>query len=152
MPTSSLIPVPFHGATLFLVEHDGEAFVPMKSIVEGMGLNWDSQLDKLRANKERWGIAIIATPSNGGQQSTVCLPLRKLCGWMMTIHPNKVAEELRPKIICYQNECDDVLWDYWTKGQAANPHKVGRTKAAEPSGPPAFITNFWGQLNRLEGR
>lgn len=38
----------------------------------------------------------------------------------MTISPNKVKPELRDRVIMYQNECDDVLWDYWMKGQAIN--------------------------------
>lgn len=38
----------------------------------------------------------------------------------MTISPNKVRPELRERVIMYQNECDDVLWDYWMKGQAIN--------------------------------
>lgn len=27
---------------------------------------------------------------------------------------NKVAPELRDRIIQYQEECDEVLWNYWT--------------------------------------
>jgi len=34
-----------------------------------------------------------------------------------TIHPDKVRPELRDKILAYQNECDDVLWRYWTEGR-----------------------------------
>lgn len=29
--------------------------------------------------------------------------------------------KLRGKVIRYQEECDDALWDYWTKGQATRP-------------------------------
>ncbi|MDW2770136.1 phage antirepressor N-terminal domain-containing protein, partial [Acinetobacter baumannii] len=49
-----------------------------------------------------------------------CLPVRKLAAWLYSIHANKVRPELRETVIMYQNECDDVLWDYWTKGQAIN--------------------------------
>ena len=38
----------------------------------------------------------------------------------MTISPNKVNPEIRDTVIMYQQECDDVLWEYWTKGQAIN--------------------------------
>lgn len=54
----------------------------------------------------------------------VCLPLRKLAGWLQTISPNKVKPEIRDRVIQYQNECDDVLYDYWTKGVAVNPRKA----------------------------
>lgn len=49
----------------------------------------------------------------------VCLPLRKLPAWLYSISANKVAPELRDKVIQYQENCDDVLWDYWTKGSVA---------------------------------
>ena len=112
------IAVPFHGNTLFVVDHEGHPYTPMKPIAEGMGLDWRSQATKFRSNKARWGVVEITTPSSGGEQSSICLPLRKLMGWMMTIYPNKVKPEIRDSIIRYQNECDDALWDYWTKGQA----------------------------------
>lgn len=115
------ISVPFHGATLFVVDRDGHPYTPMKPIAEDMGLDWRSQATKLRSNKERWGVVEITTPSAGGDQASMCMPLRKLAGWLMTIYPNKVKPEIRERIIRYQNECDDALWDYWTKGQAMRP-------------------------------
>ncbi len=40
---SALLPVPFHGNPLYIVEHNGEPYTPMKPIVEGMGLDWCTQ-------------------------------------------------------------------------------------------------------------
>lgn len=115
------IRVPFHGAELFVVEHNGEPYTPMKPIVEGIGIDWRSQATKLRENAARWGVVLIATPSLSGEQNSVCLPLRKLAGWLMTLHPTRVKPEHREKIVAYQNECDDALWQYWTEGVAVNP-------------------------------
>ena len=36
--TNRAITVPFHGAELYVVEHNGQPYTPMKPIVEGMGL------------------------------------------------------------------------------------------------------------------
>ena len=113
--------IQFHGTTLSIIDHEGNPFAPMKPIVEGMGLDWRTQRRKITSSKSRWGVVIMTTPSSGGDQKTLCLPLRKLHGWLCSIHPNKVRSELRPKIVLYQNECDDALWDYWTKGRAENP-------------------------------
>ena len=57
-------------------------------------------------------------------RSHTCIPVRKLPAWLYSVNPNKVKPELRETVIMYQNECDDVLWDYWTKGQAINQRKV----------------------------
>jgi len=124
------ISVPFHNAELFLVEHNGQPYVPMRSIVQGMGLDWKSQFVKL---KQRFSACVVEITMQilGDDQarSYTCLLLRKLPAWLYSIHANKVKPELRDTVIMYQNECDDVLWDYWTKGQAINPRttKVERT-------------------------
>lgn len=83
----------------------------MKPIVEGMGLSWQGQHEKLKANARRWGIKEILIPSVGGSQGMSCLPLRKLPGWLMTIYPNKVRPEVRCSVVAYQAEpagADDV--------------------------------------------
>lgn len=113
-----LSPVSFHGDTIFCVEFDGQPFTPMKPIVENMGLDWGTQYRKLNDNKERWGIVIMTIPSDGGEQETICMPVRKLPAWLASINPKKVKPELRIRIELYQSECDDVLWDYWAKGKA----------------------------------
>ena len=109
-----LLPVTFHGDTLYVANHQNQPYVPMRPIVESMGLDWGSQSTKLNSNKARWGVVIITTPSkSGGRQKHLCLPLRKLPGWLMTLHPNRVAAGKREKVVRYQNECDDVLWEHW---------------------------------------
>lgn len=111
--TTQALTVNFNSTDLFIVDHNGQPYTPMKQIVEGMGIDWAAQYVKLKSNEQRWGIVKIAIPTLGDIQEMICLPLRKLNGWLMTIHPNKVKPELRETIIKYQNECDDVLWDYW---------------------------------------
>ncbi len=121
------ITVPFHQAELYIVEHEGQPYTPMKPIVDGMGLDWASQFIKLKQRFSK-GIVEITIPSKGGLQTMLCLLLRKLPAWLYSIHANKVKPELRDTVIMYQNECDDVLWDYWTKGQAINPRPKRTTK------------------------
>ena len=119
MTTLTQIAVPFHNAELYVVEYEGQPYTPMKTIVEGMGLDWKSQFVKLKQRFAQ-GMVEITIPTNSGLQTMLCLLLRKLPAWLYSIHSNKVKPELRDTVIMYQNECDDVLWDYWTKGQAIN--------------------------------
>lgn len=119
--SASLLPVEFAGNTLYVINQDGLPFVPMRAVVEGMGLAWPSQHTKLTSNALRWGVTEIVTPSRSGDQAMTCIPLHKVAGWLSTISPNKVKPELREKVIKYQNECDTALFDYWTKGLAVRP-------------------------------
>lgn len=109
----------FRQAELLLVEHDGQPFVPMKPVVEGMGLSWQPQHEKLKNGRFSSVITeIVTTGSDGKRYSMACLPLRKLAGWLMSIHPAKVRESIRDSVVAYQSECDDVLWAYWNEGMA----------------------------------
>lgn len=121
----STINVPFHGAELYVVNHNGEPYTPMKPIVEGMGMDWASQFTKM---KQRFKTSIVKItmqlPSDEQRREIICLALRKLAGWLQTISPNKVRPEIRDKVIQYQEECDDVLYEYWTKGHVVNPRKA----------------------------
>ena len=120
-PVARAITVPFLGADLYVVEHNGLPYTPMKPIVEGMGIDWKNQHAKLALNQNRWGMVEITIPTAGGLQSMACIALRKLFGWLAGIHVGKIKEEARPKVLAYQNECDDALWKYWTEGEAVNP-------------------------------
>lgn len=126
----STINVPFHGAELYVVSHNGEPYVPMKPVVEGMGMVWAAQFVKLKQRFEK-GISEIEIPSSGGTQKMICLALRKLSAWLASIQPNKVKPEIRDTVIRYQDECDDVLYEYWTKGVAVNPRKGKPTAAGK---------------------
>lgn len=112
-----LSPVPFHGDTIFCINHHNQPYTPAKPIVENLGLGWASQSQKLNANRERWGVTIIVIPSESGEQQTLCIPVRKLPAYLASINPKKVRPELRPKIELYQAESDDALWNYWMKGR-----------------------------------
>ena len=116
--------VSFYGNSLYIVEHNGEPYTPMKPIVKGMGIDWTGQFVKLRNQKEKFGCRDISIPSVGGIQEMLCIPLRKLSGWLFSINPAKVKESIRPKVIQYQEECFVVLHDYWTKGEATNPRNT----------------------------
>lgn len=117
--SNKLLPVSFHNDTLFIVEHNQEAYTPVKPIIKNMGLDWASQYTKLQKFSERWTIVMITTVAEDGRdRETLCMPVRKLPAFLATINPSKVKPHLREKIITYQNECDDVLWNYWSKGHA----------------------------------
>lgn len=119
--SDQLFPVPFYEDTMVLVDHDGQPFVAMKAIVENMGLDWKGQQVKLA---DRFGSTreiISSVGEDGKNREMVCLPLRKIPAFLYSVNPSKVKAELREKIVRYQSECDDALWDYWTSGNASRP-------------------------------
>lgn len=115
--------IPFRSAKLLLVDFGGQPFVPMKPVVEGMGLDWKTQYRKLQAGRfESTMVMMTIVAEDGKLRDMACMPLRKLAGWLMSIHASKVRPELRDGVIAYQNECDDALWSYWNDGVATRKH------------------------------
>ncbi|HGO4163075.1 TPA: phage antirepressor N-terminal domain-containing protein [Serratia marcescens] len=110
--------VQFHGQPIITAMAAGVAYVAMKPIVENLGMSWSTQTRKLLMQNDKYGYAHMNIPSKGGIQQMLCIPLRKLNGWLFSINPAKVRADIRDKLISYQEECFTVLHDYWTKGSA----------------------------------
>ncbi len=107
--------VPFQGAKLSIIEYNNQPYVPMKPIVEGMGLDWKSQYRKI-TNKFKTCMVKMTIQLFGDSQSreVIMLPLRKLPAWLYSVEPNKVKPDLKETVIKYQEQCDDVLWNHWS--------------------------------------
>ncbi len=136
---AALLPVPFHGETLYLVEHEGEPFAPIKPICEAIGLDVTAQQSKLSGAKARWGTRLIpATGADRKKYNMLCLPMRKLSGWLASINGPRIKPEIREKLIAYQNECDDALWRYWSEGHASRPSAAPAQASLDlpPTAPP----------------
>lgn len=118
---AALLPVVFHGDTLYLVEHNGEPFAPMKPIADSLGIHWDTQYTKIKTRFSASMVKITTDAADGRKRLMVCLPLRKLAAWLCSLMPGKIAPELRAKVEAYQAECDDALWRYWSEGYAERP-------------------------------
>lgn len=127
----STINVPFHGDSLYVVNYNGQPYVPMKPIVEGMGMDWTGQLNKLKQKFKSTVEEISMVAADGKERNMICLALRKLAGWLHTISPNKVKPEIRGKVIRYQEECDDVLYEYWATGEVKKKPNFRQSTAKE---------------------
>ncbi len=139
----TLTPIPFHGDTLYLLEHEGEPYVPVRPICEALGLSWGKQTEKLK--EQRWKCSLMATVAlDGKRREMLCIPLRKLPGWLYAISPAKVRPDIRPKLERYQDECDEVLWRHW-RGEGA--HGKGAPPLSERSRfVPVRIDGVWHYL------
>lgn len=95
----TLEPINFHGQSLVVVNRDDEPYVVMKPIVEGMRLDWRSQRAKFTEDVNRWGGVMIPLPSQGGEQTTLCLPLRKLGAWLMTLQTSRMDAGVAERVL-----------------------------------------------------
>ncbi|EAX6231522.1 phage antirepressor Ant [Salmonella enterica] len=116
--------VPFNGQQIITAMAAGVVYVAMKPIVENLGMSWGTQQQKLMKQLDKFNcIHMNMVAADGKLRKLLCLPLKKLNGWLFSINPEKVRADIRDKLIKYQEECFTVLYDYWTKGKAENPRK-----------------------------
>lgn len=100
---------------------DGRVFIPMRPLVEQMGLNWAGQQQRIRRDPVLADVAeivcITQTKPQGGNPNVLCLPLKYVAGFLFGISADRVKPELREKIIRYQRECYDVLAQAFQEGR-----------------------------------
>jgi hypothetical protein len=118
--------VDFYGdeLTAVLVREAGreEIYVPVRPIADYLGLTWSSQYMRLQRDRILGeairGVLVTRTPGRGGgRQEMVALPLKFIPGWLFGISVNRVREELRDRILRYQRECYDALWEAFQEGR-----------------------------------
>ncbi|AYW18599.1 antirepressor protein Ant [Klebsiella sp. P1CD1] len=111
--------VPFNGQQIITAMAAGVAYVAMKPIVENLGMSWSTQQTKLMKQLEKFNcVHMNMVAADGKLRKLLCLPLKKLNGWLFSINPEKVRADIRDKLIQYQEECFTALHDYWSKGIA----------------------------------
>lgn len=116
--------VPFNGQQIITAMAAGVAYVAMKPIVENLGMSWSTQQTKLMKQISKFNcVHMNMVAADGKLRKLLCLPLKKLNGWLFSINPEKVRADIRDNLIQYQEECFSVLHDYWTKGKEENARK-----------------------------
>jgi len=117
---NALTPVEFHGVSLFVTTINGVPHVALRPICESVGLDWSAQLVRIKKHPVlSKGMVVTTTPSAGGDQQMVMLPLDKLDGWLFGVSVRRVKPELRERLTQYQAECFDVLAQHF--GAAVKP-------------------------------
>ena len=109
----------FHGSDLITLKVEDVIYTAVKPIVEAMGLDWGGEQQKLSKSGDKFNCRDISMVAKDGKiRQMLCMPLKKLNGWLFSINPEKVRADLREKVIQYQEECFEALYNYWYFGKA----------------------------------
>lgn len=134
MENRALVPlqqkeVVFYGdmLTIVLVQMEEEAhiLVPIRPICENLGVDWSGQRQRINRDPvlSKWVRFVGITPTNpeeaskGGNPNMLCLPLDYLSGFLFGINAARVKEELRERLITYQERCYRVLSEAMQEGR-----------------------------------
>lgn len=105
-----------NGVDIVAVDYDDEIFVPVKPICEAIGIDVESQRDKIQDDEILSSTAVLTTAVavDGKEREMYCLPLRYVYGWIFTINPKNVAPDARESVTRYRRECYDALYEHFT--------------------------------------
>ncbi|MFF5473400.1 phage antirepressor N-terminal domain-containing protein [Streptomyces achromogenes] len=99
---------------------DGQPHIVLKPAIEELGLDYSTQLAKLR---QRSWATVGQSPmvaEDGKTRAMAVVPIRTFLMLLATVNENRVAEGLRPTLVAFQNETADAIEAYWTRGGAIN--------------------------------
>lgn len=100
---------------------DGQPHVVLKPAIEALGLDYSTQLAKL---KTRSWASVGQSPmvaEDGKVREMAAVPVRTFLMLLATLNENRVKAAIRPTLIAFQNETADAIEAYWTQGGAINP-------------------------------
>ena len=101
----------------------GDVFIPLRPIVEGLGLDWASQTRRINRDpilSDESKVCVVVTTTQGvpdQRRNMVCLPLKYISGFLFGVNAGRVKAEIRERLIRYQRECYDVLADAFQEGR-----------------------------------
>lgn len=112
--------ISFNNQSLITVEQNGNHYVAMKPICENIGIQWESQYNRIRRDDVLNSVIFIMnmTGSDSKNYQMICLPIEYLNGWLFGIDINRCKPEIRDTLIKYKKECYQALHDYWFNGKA----------------------------------
>ncbi|MET9550598.1 phage antirepressor N-terminal domain-containing protein [Streptomyces sp. NPDC006627] len=100
---------------------DGLPHIVLKPAVEELGLDYSTQLAKLRSRSWATVGQSPMVAEDGKTRSMAVVPVRTFLMLLATVNENRVDDAARPTLVAFQNETADVIEAYWTQGGAINP-------------------------------
>lgn len=118
---SEIVRIPFHDGEILSTLVDGKPYVVLRPAIERLGMDYSTQLKKLR--RRSWAVVGLCpmTGTDGKEYQMVTADARTFLMLLATIDEHRVSEEARPLLVAYQSEMADVLEKYWHAGGAINP-------------------------------
>ncbi|HZG67867.1 MAG TPA: phage antirepressor N-terminal domain-containing protein [Herpetosiphonaceae bacterium] len=104
--------VPFYDDTLVAVQQpDGTIYAHFARLCENLGMNRPSAARRVQQHEVlQEGFTTFRVVTDGGVQAVQCLRVDLVPLWLAAISARRVKPELRGKMVRYQREAAQVLW------------------------------------------
>jgi hypothetical protein len=115
--TNGIISIEFNNSKILTAKKDGKIYFGIKSICENIGIDYSSQLQKIKRDDVLDGVMVIITTTYGkDKKDTAFLPLEYLNGFLFTISLERLKNASAKEILIkYKKECYQVLANHFFK-------------------------------------
>lgn len=113
----NLYTLDFYGDKINVVlkKENNEIYIVMRKVCENIGLSWATQRRKIQKHHRfQQGIIMAPITSSEGERTALFLHKPKFFLWLYSINPDKVAKNIRPKLIRYQDEVELTIEHYFS--------------------------------------
>lgn len=140
---AEIVHIPFDDSEVLAIEIDGKPHVLLRAAIESIGLDYSTQLQKLKGRS--WAtVGLCPTVAEDGKvREMATVDVRTFLMLLATVDERRVAADVRDRLIKFQAEVADVIEAYFTKGGAINP-------SATPDQLTALISAAEGQMRILQ--
>lgn len=92
-----------------------DGLIPVKPMCDMLQIDFASQFTKLKDHPIYGPTIVLSTmvAADKKEREMMCLPIEYLAGWLFSINPANVKEEIRENLIKFQIECNKALFRYF---------------------------------------
>lgn len=96
-----------------------EGLIPIRPICEALGVSHEVQFRKLKEHPIYSSTVTmrVTVAADNKEREMMCIPIKFFAGWLFSINPANVKEEVKEALIKFQIECNDALFDYFFGSQ-----------------------------------
>ena len=121
--STQLVTIPIDGtAGLSATTVDGKPIAALRPVVAMLGMDYSSQLAKLKSKSWACMAKIATRDASGRIQEMIGVDRKTLTMYLATLDENRVKEEFRPILVALQSEAAEALDSYFHDGGAINPN------------------------------
>ncbi len=113
---TSTVVAKINQVNIVMIEN-GEKRIAIKPICEALGVNYPTQLEKLKSDEFLNSVISLrgTTGSDGKEYQMITIPYMYIFGWLFTINPKNVKEEAKETVLKYKMECYQALFNHFTR-------------------------------------
>lgn len=118
---AEIVHIPFHDGEILAVNHNNKPHIVLRAALESIGLDYSAQSRKLVGRSWATVVPVTTVAADGRTREMQTVDVRTFLMLLATINEKHVSDEVRPRLIEFQNEVADVIEAYWANGGAINP-------------------------------